>query len=62
MYTPNDLGIEIWNEIRELIPEEDREQIATIIVGLVDDFGGDLDWDGTSILEEDAGMEGDRIW
>lgn len=47
------LGEEIWDEIREYIPEEKRQQIARFIYDSVCDLDAD-DWSGDSQLEIDA--------
>lgn len=48
------LGIEIYDKIRDFIPEEDREEVSKFIYDAVCDLDAD-DWDGTSDLEIDSG-------
>lgn len=47
------LGCDIWDKIREYIPEEDRQEVARFIYDSVCDLDAD-DWDGESQLEIDA--------
>lgn len=47
------LGEDIYEKIREYIPEEKREEVAKYIYDAVCDLDAD-DWDGSSQLEIDA--------
>lgn len=57
----SELGQNIYNKIREYIPEEDRKEVAAYIYDAVCDLDAD-DWDGTSQLEIDAGLENDPFY
>lgn len=50
------LGKDIYEKIREYIPEKDRKQIATFIYDYVCDQDAD-DWTGDSQLEIDADVD-----
>lgn len=49
------LGEEIWEKVREYVPEDKREEVAKFIYDSVCDLDAD-DWDGQSQLEADAGV------
>jgi hypothetical protein len=51
----SELGQDIYNKIRDYIPEEDRKEVASFIYDAVCDLDAD-DWDGSSQLEIDAGV------
>ena len=48
---------EIWGIVREFIPVRKRELVANDIIEVFEDEDAD-DWDGTSLIEEDAGRTG----
>ena len=50
------LGQEIYDKIREYIPEEKRQEVAKFIYDVVCEQDAD-DWDGTSQLEIDGKVE-----
>lgn len=47
------LGVEIYDKIREYIPEDKRQEVAKFIYDAVCDLDAD-DWDGSSQLEIDG--------
>lgn len=48
------LGTDIYDKIREYIPEDKRKEVAQFIYDSVCDLDAD-DWDGSSQLEIDSG-------
>jgi hypothetical protein len=49
----SELGKDIYDKVREFIPEENRQEVAEYIYDYVCDLDAD-DWDSTSQLEIDA--------
>lgn len=50
----SELGQDLYEKIREYIPEEKRKEVAEYFYNAVCDLDAD-DWDGTSQLEIDSG-------
>ena len=55
----SELGQDIYNKVREYIPEENREEVARYIYDAVCDLDADA-WTGESQLEIDAGIQYDE--
>ncbi len=54
------LGIDIYDEIRQYIPDDKRKEVARFIYDQVTDMDAD-DWDLTSNLEIDSGETAEWI-
>lgn len=55
----SDLARELWQEIRPSVAPSAREKVAQMIYDKFTDYDAD-DWDGHSLLEEDAGVNQDE--
>ena len=53
-----DLGITLWDLVREYVPEEKRKEIATAFYNELCDLDADA-WEGDSALELDAEIDYD---
>lgn len=51
----SELANELWLEIKPFLSPADHEELACLIYERFCDYDAD-DWDGTSVLEADAGI------